>query len=167
MWHEKRENKFSVFGQASLLKTVKGVEKTDEDSVKKALTDAITKGLSYLGFNADVFLGKFDDNKYVQSLHDEKKQQSIPKNSKSDDWKGPLNKTQLRNQDSDFRDQLVEGSVDDMEILIKSPEFIAFTDQAKHDFPGLLDGFTWQGAEIEGIRSMYARVRAEKLKEAA
>ena len=39
----------------------------DSDCVKKALTDAITKGLSYLGFNADVFLGQFEDNKYVQA----------------------------------------------------------------------------------------------------
>lgn len=38
----------------------------DKDAPKKALTDALTKALSYLGFNADVFLGLFDDNKYVQ-----------------------------------------------------------------------------------------------------
>lgn len=38
----------------------------DPDSYKKALTDGTTKCLSLLGFNADVFLGKFDDNKYVQ-----------------------------------------------------------------------------------------------------
>lgn len=37
----------------------------DEDAYKKALTDALTKGLSYLGFGADVFQGRFDDNKYV------------------------------------------------------------------------------------------------------
>lgn len=43
----------------------------DHDAPKKAVTDAITKGLSYLGFNADVFLGKFDDNKYVQERNDE------------------------------------------------------------------------------------------------
>jgi hypothetical protein len=37
----------------------------DAEAHKKALTDAITKALSYLGFAADVFQGKFDDNKYV------------------------------------------------------------------------------------------------------
>ncbi len=35
------------------------------DWSKKVKTDALTKGLSMLGFNADVFFGKFDDNKYV------------------------------------------------------------------------------------------------------
>ncbi len=37
----------------------------NSDWSKKVKTDALTKGLSMLGFNADVFLGKFDDNKYV------------------------------------------------------------------------------------------------------
>jgi len=45
-----------------------GEPKLDDDCVKKVVTDALTKGLSKLGFNADVFLGKFDDNKYVQDL---------------------------------------------------------------------------------------------------
>ena len=40
----------------------------DDDCAKKAMTDALTKALSHLGFSADVFLGKFDDNKYVAAL---------------------------------------------------------------------------------------------------
>tara|TARA_R100000808_G_C2137645_1_gene145737 strand:+ start:637 stop:1347 length:711 start_codon:yes stop_codon:yes gene_type:complete len=43
-------------------------KKADDDAFKKATTDGITKGLSYFGFNADVFLGKFDDNKYVKEV---------------------------------------------------------------------------------------------------
>jgi hypothetical protein len=38
----------------------------DTDAWKKAGTDALTKSLAGLGFNADVFLGKFDDNKYIE-----------------------------------------------------------------------------------------------------
>lgn len=34
------------------------------DAPKSALTDAVTKALSYLGFNADVFMGTFDGTKY-------------------------------------------------------------------------------------------------------
>ena len=40
--------------------------KVDEDATKKVATNALTKGLSKLGFNADVFMGKFDDNSYVE-----------------------------------------------------------------------------------------------------
>jgi len=49
------------------VKTGKYWQKTT-DIQKKVRTDAFTKGLSELGFNADVFLGLFDENKYVQSL---------------------------------------------------------------------------------------------------
>jgi hypothetical protein len=39
----------------------------NEDFSKKGATDALTKGLSKLGFNADIFEGRFDDNKYVEA----------------------------------------------------------------------------------------------------
>jgi len=39
---------------------------------KKLLTDLRSKSLSTLGFNSDVFEGKFDDNRYVQSLNNNK-----------------------------------------------------------------------------------------------
>lgn len=52
---------------------------SDHDAGKKAMTDALTKALSHLGFNADVFLGMFDDNKYVQELRGEKE---VEKSSK-------------------------------------------------------------------------------------
>ncbi|MBO9552184.1 hypothetical protein [Pseudomonas sp.] len=44
---------------------------TDGEAPKKSLTDAIKKSLSMLGFSADVFLGMFDDQSYVQQLQAE------------------------------------------------------------------------------------------------
>ena len=49
----------------------KEYNKIDDDFLKKLETDMTTKSLSKLGFNADVFLGKFDDNKYVSGLRQE------------------------------------------------------------------------------------------------
>lgn len=46
----------------------KAETKKDTDHMKKATTDGLTKCLSCMGFNADIFLGKFDDNKYVQQV---------------------------------------------------------------------------------------------------
>lgn len=37
----------------------------DEEAPKKTITDAVGKCLSYLGFAADVFMGLYDDSKYV------------------------------------------------------------------------------------------------------
>jgi len=46
--------------------------KLDSDAPKKATTDGLTKAFSRLGFNADVFMGKFEDNKYVEQVGAEK-----------------------------------------------------------------------------------------------
>jgi len=45
--------------------------KIDDDFAKKLETDALTKALSKLGFNADVFMGKFDDSRYVAQMEEE------------------------------------------------------------------------------------------------
>jgi len=45
--------------------------KPDADFAKKVETDALTKALSKLGFNADVFMGMYDDNKYVMQMQEE------------------------------------------------------------------------------------------------
>ena len=50
----------------------KGYTKIDDDFAKKLETDTLTKCLSKLGFNADVFLGRFDDDRYVNELKKEK-----------------------------------------------------------------------------------------------
>lgn len=39
----------------------------DSDFAKKLETNTISKALSKLGFSADVFMGEFDDHKYVQA----------------------------------------------------------------------------------------------------
>jgi hypothetical protein len=40
----------------------------DADFAKKMETDALTKVLSKMGFNADVFMGRYDDHKYVAEM---------------------------------------------------------------------------------------------------
>jgi hypothetical protein len=44
----------------------------DSDPLKKSITDAVKKALSYLGFSADIFMGLFDDVNYVNELRAEK-----------------------------------------------------------------------------------------------
>lgn len=43
----------------------------DADFAKKLETDALTKVLSKMGFNADIFMGRYDDTKYVNSMKEE------------------------------------------------------------------------------------------------
>lgn len=49
----------------------KGYLSIDDEYSKKVQTNALTKGLSALGFNSDIFEKKFDDCKYVQQLKSE------------------------------------------------------------------------------------------------
>lgn len=51
----------------------------DDEAPKKAMTDAMTKAFSHLGISADVFLGLFDNNKYVEEM---KKKFEAPSNIK-------------------------------------------------------------------------------------
>jgi len=44
---------------------------SEEDKYKKLLTDVKSKALSMLGFNADVFMGMFDDQKYRDTLNED------------------------------------------------------------------------------------------------
>lgn len=53
------------YGQTMLVGTNKYGPYTDEEAPKKSLTDALTKALSWLGFAADIHLGRWDDCKYV------------------------------------------------------------------------------------------------------
>lgn len=64
----------------------------DDDFAKKVATDALTKGLSKLGFNADVFMGLFDDNKYVNQVTEQFADES---------WKNKLNQVVDKLPDSD------------------------------------------------------------------
>lgn len=53
-----------------------GTSFTDEDAPKKSVTDALVKALSMIGFAGDIFMGRYDDSKYVQELRDEARQES-------------------------------------------------------------------------------------------
>lgn len=78
-----------VFGTCPWMTKGKN-SRLDEEAPKKATTDALTKAFSILGFNADVFMGYFDDNKYVaqaQQHHEAKAaqaQQQQQDNSKTE-----------------------------------------------------------------------------------
>jgi hypothetical protein len=55
----------------------------DDEWAKKIETDITTKALSKLGFNADVFLGRYDDNRYVSQKKEEYKKIEAAKPKKA------------------------------------------------------------------------------------
>ena len=64
VWHGTPANTFGPFtGCRKFFNAAKG--RMAEDAPKMAVTDGLTKALSHLGCNADVFLGEMDGNKYA------------------------------------------------------------------------------------------------------
>lgn len=66
-----RDGIVGVGGDYIYRKTQNGF-RADDDAMKKATTDALVNAFKFLGMCADVYLGRYDDNKYVQELKDEK-----------------------------------------------------------------------------------------------
>lgn len=58
--HEGKEVSFEIANDDRM--------KVGDDTLKKLITNTRSKALSWLGFSADVFLGKFDDTAYVRDL---------------------------------------------------------------------------------------------------
>ena len=68
-WREDTNKDFNWYGPVSAVNPLYNTKGTlDDEAPKKAMTDAMTKAMSHLGMAADVFLGLFDNNKYVEQM---------------------------------------------------------------------------------------------------
>lgn len=71
-WHTDRANVIESYGQTkAAYVTSTGKQMVDEDAPKKSLTDAIIKAASWVGIGANIFLGRWDDQKYVAEVNAE------------------------------------------------------------------------------------------------
>lgn len=71
IWHGERDRiVFGVGGDKAVVKQSSGL-RTDDEAFKKAFTDGVTNALKMIGVGADVHMGMFDDDKYVNSLKEE------------------------------------------------------------------------------------------------
>ena len=57
--------------------------RVDEDAPKKSLTDAIVKAASHLGVAANIFLGRWDDQKYVAEVNEEYRREEAERSGPS------------------------------------------------------------------------------------
>lgn len=74
---EMKSEPIQAFGQTTFVGKYSRGWFTDEDAPKKSLTDALGKAVSDLGMCADIYMGLYDDNKYIAEvkekfLHEEK-----------------------------------------------------------------------------------------------
>lgn len=80
---DKFHRRYQTFGGAKWKTDTR--EMDPDEAYKKALTDALTKAMSYLGMNADIFQGRFDDNKYVEQRQQEvRKEKSVEQKQRAE-----------------------------------------------------------------------------------
>ena len=112
-------------------------DRIDADACKKAMTDALTKALSYTGMNADVFLGRFDDNRYVS---DERAQQGGQQS-------GGITTTQ-QTTIQDLAVQLFgDGAADEVAAILSKKGLKSINDLSKGQ------ASTWIGSWIEKAKA--------------
>ena len=119
----------------------KSNNKLDDEAPKKAMTDAMTKAFSHLGMSADVFLGKFDDSKYVEQMKQEFSQpqpQEIPKTNGK------------RNIELDM-----QFNIDQIKKDIKKIDDIYLLRSWKKDNPNLFDSNQMSVREYRQITDLY------------
>ncbi len=164
LWHTTRGNEFGpILGCAEMLG-----QRPDRDAPKKAITDALTKGLSQLGFNADVFLGKFDDNKYVEeaqaAFHPAN---DTPADSgaktKREPLQGPYTSKTALWQAVKLYDREVRscGDLDSLEAFLAMDESKALVTQLERDAPQLLHGGEGLPEEYEPLLALVSRMRTD------
>jgi len=130
IWHGTRGNAFGpILGCAEMMGN-----RPDSDAPKKAMTDAITKGLSQLGFNADVFLGMFDDNKYVQERTREAEKEKAPQPTPAEIESACANLKKCTDLNS--LQVLYTGLFKSMNHIATHADVIAAKDAKKAEFEG-------------------------------
>ena len=112
----------------------------DDEFLKKLETDTLTKALSRLGFNADVFLGLFEDLRYVNDL---KKEFGYDKSEAS---QSPQQSQPAQPQSS----QPQQAGSDDLEalgIVIKNEGNLLIAEGSTFNNKNILKskGFQWDG----------------------
>ena len=79
IWYgEEKSTVYGVGGDKVVGKNKYGLS-SDDEAFKKAFTDAVTNALKLIGVGADVHMGMFDDNKYVNTMREEFSEAPAPK----------------------------------------------------------------------------------------
>jgi len=127
LWHGSRANDFGPVIGGAEWRSDKG--RLDSDAPKKATTDAITKLLSQLGFNADVFLGLYDDNKYVEQVAREFAADAKPTVDPAADAKPKADPAALINDKArDKLSMLIEASGSDVATFCRTNQIATLKD---------------------------------------
>lgn len=134
-WWKDGEGEHSVeeYGQTkAAYVTSKGTMRVDEDAPKKSLTDAIIKGASHIGIAANIFLGRWDDQKYVAEVNREFREEEEKKNEPK-----PASAAEQKRQLDEIEKDLIDANTPaDVKKLVDIWASIAERDGWSKDYWG-------------------------------
>jgi len=121
---------------------------SDDEAFKKAFTDAVTNALKMIGVGADVHMGMFDDNKYVNTMAKEfseaAKQEAPVKSSAS---------LKRANSWEDLTNSLAQDMVD-----VRSPVGL---EKVKNEYRALAKAQGWPAAWLNALKDEFAHYERE------
>jgi hypothetical protein len=114
----------------------------DDEFLKKLETDTLTKALSRLGFNADVFLGLFEDLRYVNDLKKEFGDENESKTSQTSQQSQPQSQPA---QPQSSQPQQASDDLETLGIVIKNEGNLLIADGDTFNHKNVLKskGFAW------------------------
>ena len=149
-WNGKRGEVEHIGGTQFSGTRASGKAFTDEDAPKKSVTDALVKALSMIGFAGDIFIGLYDDSKYVNEL----KAETVEAKKASKPPTGPTpqeqeNRTKAENKTTEIRTALAPmDSFAQAEWLQSNPEQVKALQWLKRNYPDLYAEITGLGVEV-------------------
>lgn len=164
-WHGDEQNTIWGVGGDKVSVSRQSGAFNDDEAFKKAFTDAIMNAFKFIGVAADVHMGRFDDNKYVQEVAADfapKPQVSKQEDTHGPDWPNLTNPATLTSNAAKKDQALIDLSRDiksKLDFASTLPALEALIKQVTPDVAKLPE--TWRRV----LWGEYAAVQQE-LKEA-
>jgi len=144
----------------------------DDEAFKKAYTDAVTNALKMIGVGADVHMGMFDDNKYVNTVAKEFEAEKAGAKAESKPISAAEQKRQLAQIDQDLLDCESVVSVNTCakawaSIMERDGWSKDYREAARPKFQARRDQITASGDTVSDIQDNFpgSRVVAETVRE--
>lgn len=112
---------------------------TDEDAPKKSVTDALVKALSMIGFAGDIFMGRYDDSKYVADLKNEERQ-SEPRTT---DQRSEVGRQEVARQNGRVSAAQMKRGLEEIQKDLLDCNSIADVNKCAKIWAGLMDRDGW------------------------
>lgn len=155
-WYTEGSGTCRVFGVGGdkVIATYSKGPTSDDEAFKKAYTDALMNAFKFIGVGADVHMGRFDDNKYVQQMYEEfAPQEEKPQQGKQKPppLTGPIKtRAEIRVACGEFvRELNACGDGDQLEAFIAESKPLLDQVREEVEFYWIGDGADFAGLEKE------------------